>query len=179
MKQATTAACLNEGQKRAGGSKEEVGQSGIRITRTVKHGLSVCLSPSLLFHFGEAAAADSNQNSKARLVWRTTFSQFVLSCESGAPQWQEIQYVCNAHTWKHMWRFGVRVQSSPIRMLLICCLISPSSLGRSPISTWLLSQRGGRPREPRVIMSSRTMRNLRLFVPGSNMEERRRGSPCL
>lgn len=62
MNQATTAACLNEGQKRAGGSKgggkEEVGQAGIRFTQTVKHRLSVCLSPSLPFHFGEAAAAD-------------------------------------------------------------------------------------------------------------------------
>lgn len=62
-------------------------------------------------------------------------------------------------------------QSSSIRMLLIWCLISPPSLSRSPISTWLLSQRDGQPQEPRIITSSRTMRNLhRGFVPGNNVK---------
>lgn len=72
MNQATTAACLNEGQKRAGGSKgggkEEVGQAGIRFKQTVKRCLSLCLS--LPFHFGEAA--DSDQSSEATQVGRNS-----------------------------------------------------------------------------------------------------------
>lgn len=141
MNQATTAACLNEGQKRAGGSKgggkEELGQAGIRFTQTVKHCLSVWLSPSLPFHFGEVAAADSDQSSEATQVGRNSlFFNFPpqknqkekkyfhsLSCHvrRGAAQWLEIQYVCNAHlkTYVGVWGEGAIISNQDVIDLVL------------------------------------------------------------